>query len=115
MSKKTLLIYVKVHHKSTKEYEAHVKITNVSGAYWRGISTNKMLQRVYATAWYSEKELNKYLKNLEEAKERNHRRLGTDMGLFLLTDLSAGNVFWKEKGLTLYQNIEKYIRSEQKN
>ena len=73
-----------------------------------------MLQRVYATAWYSEKELNKYLKNLEEAKERNHRRLGTDMSLFLLTDLSAGNVFWKEKGLTLYQNIEKYIRSEQK-
>jgi len=102
------------HHKSTKEYEAHVKITNVSGAYWRGISTNKMLQRVYATAWYSEKELNKYLKNLEEAKERNHRRLGSDMGLFLLTDLSAGNVFWKDKGLTLYQNIEKYIRSEQK-
>ena len=102
------------HHKSTKEYEAHVKITSVSGAYWRGISTNKMLQRVYATAWYSEKELNKYLKNLEEAKERNHRRLGTDMGLFLLTDLSAGNVFWKAKGLTLYQNIEKYIRSEQR-
>ena len=102
------------HHKSTKEYEAHVKITNVSGAYWRGISTNKMLQRVYATAWYSEKELNKYVKNLEEAKERNHRRLGTDMGLFLLTDLSAGNVFWKDKGLTLYQNIEKYIRAEQR-
>ena len=102
------------HHKSTKEYEAHVKITNVSGAYWRGISTNKMLQRVYATAWYSENELNKYLKNLEEAKERNHRRLGTDMGLFLLTDLSAGNVFWKDKGLTLYQNIEKYIRAEQR-
>ena len=102
------------HHKSTKKYEAHVKITNVSGAYWRGISTNKMLQRVYATAWYSENELNKYLKNLEEAKERNHRRLGTDMGLFLLTDLSAGNVFWKDKGLTLYQNIEKYIRAEQR-
>ena len=102
------------HHKSTKEYEAHVKITNVSGAYWRGISTNKMLQRVYATAWYSENELNKYVKNLEEAKERNHRRLGTDMGLFLLTDLSAGNVFWKDKGLTLYQNIEKYIRAEQR-
>ena len=101
------------HHSSTTEYDANFKITSVSGAYWRGISTNKMLQRIYATAFYSEKELNKYLKNLEEAKERNHRRLGTDMGLFLLTDLSAGNVFWKEKGLTLYQNIEKYIRSEQ--
>jgi threonyl-tRNA synthetase len=101
------------HHSSTREYDANFKITSVSGAYWRGISTNKMLQRIYATAFYSEKELNKYLKNLEEAKERNHRRLGTDMGLFLLTDLSAGNVFWKEKGLTLYQNIEKYIRSEQ--
>ena len=101
------------HHKSTKEYDSHVKITSVSGAYWRGISTNKMLQRIYATAFYSEKDLNKYLKNLEEAKERNHRRIGTDMGLFLLTDLSAGNVFWKEKGLSLYQNIEKYIRSEQ--
>ncbi len=99
------------HHKSTKEYDAHIKITSVSGAYWRGISTNKMLQRIYATAFYSEKDLNKYLKNLEEAKERNHRRIGTDMGLFLLTDLSAGNVFWKEKGLSLYQNIEKYIRS----
>ncbi len=101
------------HHSSTKDYEANIKITSVSGAYWRGISTNKMLQRIYATAFYSEKELNKHLKNLEEAKERNHRRLGTDMGLFLLTDLSAGNVFWKEKGLTLYQNIEKFIRSEQ--
>ena len=101
------------HHKSTKEYDAHVKITSVSGAYWRGNSTNKMLQRIYATAFYSEKDLNKYLKNLEEAKERNHRRLGTDMGLFLLTDLSAGNVFWKERGLILYQNIEKFIRSEQ--
>ena len=101
------------HHKSTKDYNASFKITSVSGAYWRGISTNKMLQRIYATAWYSEKELRVYLKNLEEAKERNHRRLGTDMGLFLLTDLSAGNVFWKDKGLTLYQNIEKYIRSEQ--
>ncbi len=101
------------HHPSTKDYEANIKITSVSGAYWRGISTNKMLQRIYATAFYSEKDLNKHLKNLEEAKERNHRRLGTDMGLFLLTDLSAGNVFWKEKGLTLYQNIEKFIRSEQ--
>ena len=101
------------HHKSTKEYDVHVKITSVSGAYWRGNSTNKMLQRIYATAFYSEKDLNKYLKNLEEAKERNHRRLGTDMGLFLLTDLSAGNVFWKERGLILYQNIEKFIRSEQ--
>lgn len=102
------------HHQSTNEYDAKFKITSVSGAYWRGISTNKMLQRIYATAWYTEKDLNAYLKNLEEAKERNHRRLGTDMGLFLLTDLSAGNVFWKDKGLTLYQNIEKYIRSEQK-
>ena len=101
------------HHGGTKDYKASIKITSVSGAYWRGISTNKMLQRIYATAFYSEKDLNKYLKNLEEAKERNHRRLGTDMGLFLLTDLSAGNVFWKEKGLTLYQNIEKFIRSEQ--
>jgi len=101
------------HHKSTNDYKASIKITSVSGAYWRGISTNKMLQRIYATAFYSEKDLDKYLKNLEEAKERNHRRLGTDMGLFLLTDLSAGNVFWKEKGLTLYQNIEKFIRSEQ--
>ena len=102
------------HHQSTSEYDAKFKITSVSGAYWRGISTNKMLQRIYATAWYTEKDLDAYLKNLEEAKERNHRRLGTDMGLFLLTDLSAGNVFWKDKGLTLYQNIEKYIRSEQK-
>ena len=101
------------HHKSTKDYNASIKITSVSGAYWRGISTNKMLQRIYATAFFSEKDLDKYLKNLEEAKERNHRRLGTDMGLFLLTDLSAGNVFWKEKGLALYQNIEKFIRSEQ--
>ena len=101
------------HHKSTKDYNASIKITNVSGAYWRGISTNKMLQRIYATAFFSEKDLDKYLRNLEEAKERNHRRLGTDMGLFLLTDLSAGNVFWKAKGLTLYQNIEKFIRSEQ--
>jgi len=59
------------HHKSTKDYNASFKITNVSGAYWRGISTNKMLQRIYATAWYSEKELRVYLKNLLLERKKN--------------------------------------------
>ena len=102
------------HHLSTKEYSPHFKIINISGAYWRGISTNKMLQRIYATAWFSKKELDTHIKNIEEAKERNHRRLGTDMGLFLLSEFSAGNVFWKANGLTLYNDITNYIREEQK-
>ena len=102
------------HHSSTKEYSPHFKIINISGAYWRGISTNKMLQRIYATAWFSKKELDTHIKNIEEAKERNHRRLGTDMGLFLLSEFSAGNVFWKANGLTLYNNITNYIRDEQR-
>ena len=102
------------HHSSTKEYNPHFKIINISGAYWRGISTNKMLQRIYATAWFSKKELDTHIKNIEEAKERNHRRLGTDMGLFLLSEFSAGNVFWKANGLTLYNNITNYIREEQR-
>ena len=74
------------HHLSTKEYQPHFKIINISGAYWRGISTNKMLQRIYATAWFSKKELDVHIKNIDEAKERNHRRLGMDMSLFLLTE-----------------------------
>lgn len=102
------------HHSSTEEYNPHFKIINISGAYWRGISTNKMLQRIYATAWFSKKELDTHIKNIEEAKERNHRRLGTDMGLFLLSEFSAGNVFWKANGLTLYNNITNYIREEQR-
>ncbi|MDC0861123.1 threonine--tRNA ligase [Alphaproteobacteria bacterium] len=102
------------HHSTTKEYNAHFKIINISGAYWRGISTNKMLQRIYATAWFSKKELDTHVKNLEEAKERNHKRLGMDMGLFLLSEFSAGNVFWKANGLTLYNNITNYIREEQR-
>jgi threonyl-tRNA synthetase len=102
------------HHLSTKEYSPHFKIINISGAYWRGISTNKMLQRIYATAWFSKKELDTHIKNIEEAKERNHRRLGTDMGLFLLSEFSAGNVFWKANGVSLYNNITNYIREEQR-
>ena len=86
------------------------KLTKIAGAYWRGSSDNKMLQRVYGTAWSSEKELKKHLVLLEEAEKRDHRKLGKEMDLFHFQDIAPGMVFWHANGWSIYKELEDYIR-----
>ncbi len=86
------------------------KLTKIAGAYWRGSSDNKMLQRVYGTAWSSEKELKKYLILLEEAEKRDHRKLGKELDLFHFQDIAPGMVFWHANGWSIYKELEDYIR-----
>ena len=86
------------------------KLTSVAGAYWRGDSRNPMLQRIYGTAWADEKELNEYLKRTEEAKARDHRRLGKELDLFHFHPFAPGAAFWTPKGTTLYQTLSQYMR-----
>jgi threonyl-tRNA synthetase len=98
------------HLPSTGKLGHAFKLTKVAGAYWRGDARNAQLQRVYGTAWASEKDLKQYLFQLEEAEKRDHRRLGRELGLFHLQEEAAGSVFWHPKGWTLYRTIEGYIR-----
>lgn len=98
------------HLPSTGKLPTAFKIMKVSGAYWRGDAKNRQLQRVYATAWRDAKELDAYLKRLEEAEKRDHRRLGKEMGLFHQQEEAAGMVFWHPKGWTLYRTLERYMR-----
>ena len=90
------------------------KLTKVSGAYWRGDSNNEMLQRIYGTCWSSKKDLDDYLKRLEEAEKRDHRKLGKEMDLFHFREESPGAVFWHEKGWTLFQKLIEYMRMKQR-
>ncbi len=99
------------HFPSTGKIGKGFKLMKLAGAYWRGDSRNEMLQRIYGTAWFSEKDLKAYLHRLEEAEKRDHRRLGREMSLFHLQEEAAGSVFWHDKGWTLYRTIESYIRS----
>ncbi len=85
------------------------KLTKVSGAYWRGDSNRQMLQRIYGVAFSDKKELKTYLKMLEEAQMRDHRKLGIELDLFHVDEVAPGNVFWLPKGQTLYNTIQKYI------
>ena len=89
------------------------KLTHVAGAYWRGDSKNKMLQRIYGTAWNSEKELKKYLNNIAEASKRDHRKLGQKYDLFHFQEEAPGMVFWHPKGWTIFRILEDYIRDKQ--
>ena len=86
------------------------KLMRVAGAYWRGDSKNEMLQRIYGTAWATQEEQDAYLKMLEEAEKRDHRRLGTQLDLFHMQDEAPGLAFWHAKGWTLWQQVEQYIR-----
>ncbi len=88
------------------------KLTKVAGAYWRGDARNEMLQRIYGTAWADKKQLKSYLKRLEEAEKRDHRRLGKQLDLFHLQEEAPGMVFWHDKGWRIYQLIEQYIRDK---
>ncbi|MEM7617610.1 MAG: threonine--tRNA ligase, partial [Pseudomonadota bacterium] len=90
----------------------YFKLMKLAGAYWRGDSNNAMLQRIYGTAWPSEKQLKDYLKQLEEAEKRDHRKLGKAMNLFHFSEEAIGQVFWHDKGWKLYQLLEQYIRDK---
>ena len=86
------------------------KLMRVAGAYWRGDSKNEMLQRIYGTAWAKKEDQDAYLKMLEEAEKRDHRRLGTQLDLFHMQEEAPGLVFWHPKGWILWQCVEQYMR-----
>nr|WP_267879374.1 threonine--tRNA ligase [Sneathiella glossodoripedis] len=100
------------HLPSTKKLGHAFKLMKLAGAYWRGDSKNEMLQRVYGTAWRTEKELKAYLNRLEEAERRDHRKLGREMDLFHMQEEAVGMVFWHKHGWTLYRTLENYIRNK---
>lgn len=97
------------HVQSTGQIKA-IKILSLAGAYWRGDEKNAQLQRVYATAFTDKKELNLYLERLEEAKKRDHRKLGKELGLFYFHQLAPGAPFFTSKGATLYNELQRFIR-----
>jgi threonyl-tRNA synthetase len=101
------------HLPSTGKLGKAFHLTRVSGAYWRGDSQNAMLQRIYGTAWANEKQLRKYLIQIEEADKRDHRRLGRIMDLFHFQEEAPGAVFWHPKGWNLFQNLITYMRRRQ--
>ncbi|MFN9356800.1 MAG: threonine--tRNA ligase, partial [Alphaproteobacteria bacterium] len=98
------------HLMSTSKIGNAFKLTRISGAYWRGDQNNAQLQRIYGTAWRDEKELNDYLRRIEEAEKRDHRRIGREMNLFHVQEEAAGQVFWHPKGHTLWRTLEAYVR-----
>jgi threonyl-tRNA synthetase len=101
------------HLSSTGKIGKYFKLMKVSGAYWRGDSNNEMLQRIYGTSWATQKDLDVYLKRLEEAEKRDHRKLGREMDLFHFREESPGSVFWHEKGWSLFQKLINYMRARQ--
>ncbi len=100
------------HLPSTGKLGKAFKLTRVSGAYWRGDAANEMLQRIYGTAWSSDKQLRTYLTRLEEAEKRDHRRLGRIMDLFHFQEEAPGAVFWHPNGWGLFQNLIGYMREQ---
>jgi threonyl-tRNA synthetase len=100
------------HLPSTGRLGKAFKLTRVSGAYWRGDASNEMLQRIYGTAWANEKQLRTYLRQLEEAEKRDHRRLGRIMDLFHFQEEAPGAVFWHPNGWALFQNLIAYMREQ---
>ncbi len=101
------------HLPSTGRLGNAFKLMKLAGAYWRGDSNNEQLQRIYGTAWASEKELKAYLRRLEEAEKRDHRRLGRQLDLFHFQEEAPGSVFWHPRGWTLFQQLIQYMRSRQ--
>ncbi|MGN8115295.1 threonine--tRNA ligase [Labrys sp. 22185] len=98
------------HMVSTGQIGTAFKLMKVAGAYWRGDSNNPMLTRIYATAWRNQEELDLYLKQIEEAEKRDHRRLGREMDLFHFQEEGPGVVFWHGKGWTIFQELIAYMR-----
>jgi threonyl-tRNA synthetase len=100
------------HLPSTGKLGTAFKLTKVSGAYWRGDANNAQLQRIYGVAFATEDELKAYLKMVEEAEKRDHRKLGRALDLFHLQEEAVGQVFWHPKGWTLYRTLENYVRRQ---
>jgi threonyl-tRNA synthetase len=98
------------HLPSTRHIGNGFKLTKLAGAYWRGDQRNAQLQRIYGTAWASEADLEAYLKRLEEAERRDHRKVGAAMDLFHIQEEGKGMVFWHPKGWTLYRTLQNYVR-----
>ena len=88
------------------------KLTKLAGAYWKGDSKNKMLTRIYGTAWKNDKDLNAYLHSIEEAEKRDHRKLGKEMNLFHFQEEAPGMVFWHPNGWTIYRLLQEFIRNK---
>jgi len=103
------------HMTSTGKVGKAFKLQKIAGAYWRGDSNNPMLQRIYGTAWASEEDLAAYLRMLEEAEKRDHRRLGREMDLFHFQEEAPGAVFWHAKGWALFQSLIGYMRRRQQD
>jgi threonyl-tRNA synthetase len=101
------------HMTSTGKVGNAFKLTKVAGAYWRGDSNREMLSRIYGTAFAKQEELDAYLKQIEEAEKRDHRKLGREMDLFHFQEEAPGSVFWHPRGWTLFQGLEHYIRRRQ--
>jgi threonyl-tRNA synthetase len=101
------------HMTSTGKVGDAFKLMKTAGAYWRGDAKNPMLTRIYGTAFAKKEELDAYLKQLEEAEKRDHRRLGREMDLFHFQEEAPGSVFWHAKGWSLFQQLENYIRRRQ--
>lgn len=99
-------------HVPSTGYLKSYKLMSVAGSYWRGDSNNKMLSRIYGTAFESKESLDNYLKKLKEAKERDHRKLGKELNLFSFHDEGPGFPFWHPKGMIIYKEVESYIRKE---
>jgi threonyl-tRNA synthetase len=97
-------------HVSSTGHVKHFKLLSSSGAYWRGDERNPMLQRIYGTAWLTKEELEKHLWRLEEAKKRDHRKLGRELALFEFYDVSPGAPFWLPHGWTLVRELERFVR-----
>ena len=97
-------------HLPSLSFIGSFKLTKISGAYWKGDSKNKMLTRIYGTAWNTEKELNNYLTAIDEAEKRDHRKLGKEMDLFHFQEEAPGMVFWHPYGWTIYRQLQNYVR-----
>ena len=101
------------HVPETGKFKAF-KLTSVAGAYWRGDSSNEMLQRIYGTAWGDKKALEQYLQRLEEAEKRDHRKIGKKLSLFHFQEEAPGMVFWHPRGWAIYQVIQSYMQDLQR-
>lgn len=101
-------------HVPDTSYLKHFKLLNTAGAYWRGDERRQMLQRIYATAWWSQEDLDAYLHRIEEAKRRDHRVLGRSLDLYFFNPVSAGAAFWTERGTIVFNELVAFIRERQK-
>ncbi|MEB3767452.1 threonine--tRNA ligase [Acinetobacter sp. MD2] len=102
-------------HVPNTKFLKHFKLTKISGAYWRGDAKNEQLQRIYGTAWADKKQLAAYVKRIEEAEKRDHRKIGKALDLFHMQEEAPGMVFWHPNGWTIYQVLEQYMRKVQQD